>query len=527
MPTDFNDLAQVAGLDEVRRQLLDAIEQGGEQAAPPPAPTEEGDAGKSALDRALERYALIHGETKVFDHHDRQVIKKTAFQDLVTRPVAKAWLEHPERRTIAWHSVNALQEDNAGDGLAMLKRFAYIYPSKDAWDHELRDIVPLEALRSLYPRDYTRWMEHPGRRVIQQDQLVFDPTERSDPDTTINTFTGLPLTPRRARRHCDGILQVLDWLCNSDEDVIEWVTRWLAYPLQHVGAKLDTALLFHSEVHGSGKSMLFADLMPRIYGRYGAVLGQHQLESQYTDWRSRMLFGCFEEVLSRDQKYSQIGTIKHLITGKTQRIEKKFISGWEEANHLNAVFLSNEFQPFPLEPHDRRFMVVWPEHSLPDELQMMYNTDMNNGGAEAFYGYLLDVDLGDFHPHIKPMMTKAKERLIEFGLPSWEVFYREWEAGNLDAPYQTCLTGDLHKAYKRFCSVTGDHPMTLTKFATILSARLEKQKNRHYNIGVRRKQGTFFIVGSTPEGKKDADWLGECVSNFRSAMNDPDDGGPF
>ncbi|RML46951.1 Bifunctional DNA primase/polymerase [Pseudomonas savastanoi pv. glycinea] len=35
----------------------------------------------------------------------------------------------------------------------------------------------------------------------------------------------------------------------------------------------------------------------------------------------------FEEVVSRDQRYNQVGKIKHLVTGKTVRMESKFING--------------------------------------------------------------------------------------------------------------------------------------------------------------------------------------------------------
>jgi putative DNA primase/helicase len=531
MATDFNDLHKISGLDADRDQILSAVNAHDTSPPPPPqAPTYEGDAGESyTLDKVLERFALIHGETKVYDCEQKKVIKKTAFQDLVTRAIFREWIDHASRRTITWEAINDTAEKLPPQHEALLRRFVYIYPTKNVWDKRRRDIVPLEALKALYPRDYAWWMEHPQRSVIEQDDIVFDPTMKADPDLTINTFTGLPLAPLRdsGKDRCYAIRSILSYLCNGDAQVIDWVTRWLAYPLQHVGAKMATALLFHSETHGTGKSMIFADLMPMIYGQYGSVLGQHQLESQYTDWRSRLLYGCFEEVLSRDQKYSHTGTIKHMITGKTQRIEKKFVSGWEEANHMNAAFLSNEFQPFPVEPSDRRMMVVWPRETLPEKYQVMFNRELENGGAEAFLAHLLDYDLRDFHPHTKPILTDAKQRLIDFGLPSWEVFYQEWKEGGLGIPYETCLSSDLYEAYKRFCSRTGDRPLTLTKFSTILSARLQKKKNAHYTLGVQKKQGTFFLVGEQPAGMDESVWLGMCVSAFREELGTSKPDEPF
>ncbi|MDO6804182.1 DUF5906 domain-containing protein, partial [Wenyingzhuangia sp. 1_MG-2023] len=217
------------------------------------------------------------------------------------------------------------------------------------WDSELRQVIGMDDLKCMIPVAFDHWNTAPERKVVLKKNLVFDPTQRSDPDTHINMFRGLPLEPVQNDDACRGIRALLWSLCNQDDHVWTWLTRWLAYPLQHVGAKLRTAVLMHSEVQGSGKSLFFDGVMRPLYGEYSATLGQHQMESAYTDWQSNLLYGLFEEIFSRSSKYNQMGTIKQLITGETTRIEKKFVSGWEEANHMNAVFLSNEIQPFPVE----------------------------------------------------------------------------------------------------------------------------------------------------------------------------------
>jgi putative DNA primase/helicase len=244
------------------------------------------------------------------------------------------------------------------------------------------------------------------------------------------------------------------------------------------------------------------------------VLGQHQLESQYTDWRSRLLYAVFEEVLSRTEKHNQMGTIKHMITGTTQRIERKFVSGWEEANHMNGVFLSNEIQPFPLEPSDRRFLVVWPRHTLSVELQHAVSRELDNGGPAAFYQLLLDYPLGDFNPHTKPIQTRARERIVEFSLPNFEVFFRDWKAGDLDIPFHSCTTRDVYLYYRRWCSETGNRPLTETKLITIFSSRLTKSRERFRTAGVEH-QAMMFVMEEPPAGKSKTDHLGGCVAEFR------------
>ena len=115
---DWNDLHQAAGLNAVRELLLLALDiepavrpalgepvsleeleaiidadlpraPSGE-AAEAAAPTEGG--GGSSVDplaRVLGRFALVQGDTKVFDLHGKVLMKKSAFELLVTRPVAK------------------------------------------------------------------------------------------------------------------------------------------------------------------------------------------------------------------------------------------------------------------------------------------------------------------------------------------------------------------------------------------------------------------------------------------------------
>lgn len=531
--SDFNDLHKAEGLEAVRRQVMAAIEAGpasndpppvaqADPATSPPAPSDTGGAGEGdPLAHALQRYALIHGETKVFDQRQKKVYKQAGMKATLGATVFNAWLNHAERKTTTWVEVNGrLVDGSDNDPLTkMLNRFVYIYPTKNAWDREYQDVVTLEALKALKPNEYARWMEHPRREFRHQDQIVFDPTQTSDPDTTINTFTGIPLAPDDSAKadgygRCVGILALLTHLCNGDEEVLDWVLKWLAYPLQHVGAKLDTALLFHSDVQGSGKSLFFGRVMTTIYGRYAAVLGQHQLESQYTDWRSRLLYAVFEEVLSRTEKHNQMGTIKHMITGTTQRIERKFVSGWEEANHMNGVFLSNEIQPFPLEPSDRRFLVVWPRKTLEVHLQHQVSRELDNGGPAAFYQLLLDYPTGDFNPHTKPLQTRARERIIEFSLPNFEVFYRDWKANDLDIPYHSCTTRDLYLVYRKWCNATGNRPLTETKLITIYASRITKARERYSIRGVEH-QAMMFVLEDPPPGSSKMEHLGGCVASFR------------
>ena len=84
--TDFNDLHKAQGLEAVRAQVMAAIEAGpsSNDSSPdesPLAPSDSGGAGEGdALQKALQRYALIHGETKVYDSHQQKVYKQAGMK---------------------------------------------------------------------------------------------------------------------------------------------------------------------------------------------------------------------------------------------------------------------------------------------------------------------------------------------------------------------------------------------------------------------------------------------------------------
>lgn len=543
--TDFNDLHVEQSLDAVREQLTFAVDRAlsaqsapdvspapfhgdtrpaGEEAAvqsvQSDAPVPDGspdpllnggvqpETGLVSIEWALEHCALIQGSTDVWDSLNKLRMKKSAFLLMVGKETAKQWESHAKRRAISPRNLPKLQrgvaldEGGRGDGIAeMLDRYTLLYGTKTVWDAEKRMVLTFDAMSLARGSDLaTRWIEHPLHREIDADKLVFDPTQRLPLETHVNMFQGFPLVPKQDDAKCDMVLELLHNLCSSEEngnEVFEWVIRWLAYPLQHPGAKMQTSLLFFGEKQGTGKSLFFEGIMRPIYGIYGMTAGQHQLESQYTAWKSQKLYVVFEEILSRQDKYSHFGLIKHMITGRDHRLNEKHLPERTEANHLNAVMLSNEFQAVPIEPNDRRFLVAESRNVPPIELIDKIKANLDSGLIEAFYDFLLKYPLSDFHPHTKPPMTGSKQRVIRYGLPGWDAFYQSWAAGDVpNAPYCTCRTEDLYTVYKRWCEANGEKRLSLTKFSEFLSMRVDKSRQWAMLGSKPRKQYMMFVVPS-------------------------------
>lgn len=479
------------------------------------------------LKGAMRRFALVEGSTSVWDLDKGQSMKRVGFEALVGKPLAKQWMDRTDKKLVSIDQVKELEQvkrlaAKKGGALKLdpIERYVYIDGTKDVWDREKKRRVAEGAVKMAMGEEYKWWLNSQDRRVVDVDHIVFDPTMTKDPNLYINTFEGLPLAPVRDDAACENLRWLISFLCNHDEEALGWLTKWLAYPLQNMGAKMDTAVLMHSIMEGSGKSLLFADIFGQLYGQYAATVGQTQLEGSFNAWQSRKLWAVFEEVVSRDQRYNQVGKIKHMITGKTVRMESKFINGWEEANHMNAVFLSNEIMPWPISEDDRRMLVMWPMQTLPVDRQKAIGRELSSGGVAALYGWLLAVDLGDFNQRTRPPKTEARQRLVALSRTAWQTFLHLWQTGELGRGlWGCCLATDLYALFIEWCSRNKEHAMSQTKFSLMLSATVDKTRSIPWTEGNSRRFAAFFFPddpeASLPPSFNAAE-LGQAVITWRS-----------
>lgn len=573
-PKDFNDLHQLAGLAEVHRQLFSGLSSPGAGAVDSPAPpapeaTTKNEGGQGTpdletsgpltVDQCVERFQFVTPNGHVFDTESHDLLKPATAKALMRPKIYDGWLLDNRRKDVRLSDVKPLvfQAEARERGLAATeKRYVLLYGSSEVWDKETQEVMHVNAMRLARADCFDMWIKSPSRQEIHRSKLVFDPTCTVDTTTHINRFRGLPMTPERNDDKCQAIIDLALHLCNGRYREFHWLMCWLSYPLQNVGAKMDTAILMHSPQEGTGKSLLFDGVVKTIYGEYGATVGQHQLESQYSDWRSCKLFALFEEVLSRDQKFNYTGALKYMITGATQRLEQKFLASWEEANHMNSVFLSNEIQPWPLDNSDRRMHVLWPMTRLDQSKQRAVQKEIDSGGIEAFYAFLLEYPLkwpdesmlpdldeavgrgndavqgfinalpaNSFDTRTKPPMTQEKLNLIECGRPSWEVFFRDWLDGVLEVPVMPCLVEDLFQVFRRWADSGLENKVSQHKFSNYAAKipDLQRRKDVRYTQGQSERKGRFFVPLALADDKRprvdetQSEYFGRCAQQFRSA----------
>lgn len=411
----------------------------------------------------------------------------------------------------------------------LLSRFSLVYAMGGAvFDHQEHCMMKIDDLRdACVSRQLHRaWMDHPDRQIVRKRNVGFDPTEH-DSDITCNLWSGWETTPAAGK--CECLLELLEYMCSNDSNaaaLYEWVLNWIAYPLQHPGAKMKTALVLHGP-QGVGKNQFFETLMS-VYGRYGCIIDQDALEDKHNDWASRKLFMIADEVLARSELFKHKNKLKNFITGDNLRINPKHIQGYTERNHVNMVFLSNEPMPVVLESDDRRHAIIWTPPKLPREFYAELQYEIENGGAAALHETLLHRDLGDFGVASAPPKTEAKDELINLALDSTSRFYHHLRDGEIESiKPRPALSSDVYDLYRVWCKRLGTPATSMPKLINALNRKhgVKTERKRYVFVGDYDPRGPHSVMYLAGKAEPDAEqsearWLGTQLAAFRTAVDD-------
>lgn len=407
----------------------------------------------------------------------------------------------------------------------LVEKYVLIHGTDTAWDGVHKMVVKVAHLRLTYSSEAVKaWLNSPERRMVTKDCVVFDPTNSVDRRTHVNLFDRFELRPRKGK--CTAVLNLLDHLVGGDARARDWILRWIALPLQRPGEKMATAIIMHG-AEGTGKN-IFWSAVRAIYGRYGTMIGQRQLEADFNGWLSAKLFVIGNEVLGRKEKWELKGALKHLVTEDEIYINEKNMPERVEHNHANLVFLSNEVQPLVLGKGDRRYLVVdcWQTHPDGDAYYEAVRAELRAGGIEAFYDVLLTLPLEGFNAHTKPPDTEAKRDLVELGKDEPDRFFDQWRAGLLDLPYGAAAADDLYAAFRRWCVQQGErHVPTLTRFGrsakVIMQSGIKRLRLARRGVLDERQRTYYWDEGSVPDCCESVnDWLRDQAQAFREALSD-------
>lgn len=262
------------------------------------------------------------------------------------------------------------------------------------------------------------WLRWPMRRAVAR--LAYEPGKRTlgvvagrGGDDEFNTWTGWGVEPKEG-----DVSPFLD-LCRClfvEPGAVDWVLDWSAYPLQHPGAKLTTAVVIFSLFQGIGKTEFFRTL-GAIHGaeNYSVIDQKLLVDGKFNEWARGKTFILADDISGTTDKRETHDMAKLRVTQERVRVEIKNQTAYTLRDTINWGFTTNNPAAFRLEEHDRRFYIVEVPKSafFSEEWFTRYRGWVAGGGAAAIFAWMLKRDLSRFAPHGRAPMTEGKVRMTD------------------------------------------------------------------------------------------------------------------
>ena len=270
-----------------------------------------------------------------------------------------------------------------------------------------------------------RWRAWPNHRVVMR--LIHDPTRPPGAvieGVSLNVFRGMGVEATRG--DTKPWRELLRFIARDQAD---WLEQWLAYPLQHPGAKLHHAVFIHSPAQGVGKTTIGL-VMGAIYGLSFRLLGDQQITGRFNEWIPGTGFALVDDLSPIDPRVMR-GHLKRLITAPRVPVERKYHDTYEAENRVNFLFTANIPNAIPLDAawNRRYFVVEAPNRERPGSwISRIYT----QGGvvdpmlaAAVRYRLQHQVDLAGFTPWAAAPQTRALEKARDLTVTAVQLFISE------------------------------------------------------------------------------------------------------
>ena len=156
----------------------------------------------------------------------------------------------------------------------------------------------------------------------------------------------------------------------SKEELLYFFFSWVSAIYHRPGINLSTIPCFFG-IPGTGKSTI-ANIICELLGNSDPNLNQKQTSGKFNSSLEGKILVCYNEVKDSPNFYNDI--IKSTITESTISIERKGIDAYKVQNITNAILMSNDGQPFRIDPNDRRLVVI-SGISIEQNKQLSKNSD--------------------------------------------------------------------------------------------------------------------------------------------------------
>lgn len=161
-------------------------------------------------------------------------------------------------------------------------------------------------------------------------------------------------------------------MCGRREAVFYQLLYWFAHNVQHPGRKIRWSPIIKG-VHGDGKTLMSYVLRAAMGYRNVSTTSNATLSNKggFTDWAVRGAVNIIEEImLTGKERHMLYNATKEFITNNVVDINPKGAKSYTTHNNTNHYATSNHNDALPLEPTDRRWLVVFtPWSSLAEMMR--------------------------------------------------------------------------------------------------------------------------------------------------------------
>lgn len=283
-----------------------------------------------------------------------------------------------------------------------------------------------------------------------------------------------------------------------DKGLRDWILKWMAYPLQNLGAKQNTYMHVWGPP-GMGKQAFLAPMM-KIYGKNAIIISKREIESSFNSVYANKQFINLDEIHGGNEKEALTitNTIKKFTTDETMVVNMKGQPEYVVPNCANLVTTSNYLDSIKLDEDDRRCAVVrWGHKGETPRGREYWEKFWNWAGAEGasiVYSFLLNYDTSDYDHKGWAPMSEDKKEMTASTMTREQVWVRELAEDPNQVLPPICKSWQLATTAQLAQYCFGEDPAGVTSH----------KKN---TLGIRLNEADFSRVELKVEGRKERFWI--------------------
>jgi hypothetical protein len=236
------------------------------------------------------------------------------------------------------------------------------------------------------------------------------------------------------------IKRVISHVVGNDEECFDHFMNWLACIYQ-TRQKMMTAWVFHG-VEGTGKGILFKDILMPIFGRKHCVSKQiASVEDRFNADIEQCLIFNLDETRIEDSATAKrtLNKLKHMITEQYQEIRGMRSNAYQARSYSNFIFTSNDYDALSISATDRRFNVAPRQENkisiTSDDIDAIRNEILQFAGYLSAYKVDAQQAQTALNNVAKTVMREASQDTVEQLCQAVADGNLEYFMAELDEPY--------------------------------------------------------------------------------------------